>query len=133
MVEYYSIQSSQDVIEHFGIKGMRWGIRSRHSGLNQLHNKMKDSSGPDYVKTTYNEWGQPQYSGGYTEGHRYRFQRDRHNYKSHMYSELLKEKQQRAKRKGKTLKESTVNRLNKKIKKHDRLFKENAKIANMYK
>lgn len=26
MVEYYSIQSSQDVIEHFGIKGMRWGM-----------------------------------------------------------------------------------------------------------
>lgn len=48
MTEY--IQSSRDVIKHFGIKGMRWGIRSRHSGLNQLHNKMKDSSGPDYVK-----------------------------------------------------------------------------------
>ena len=46
MNEYYSIQSSKDVIKHFGIKGMRWGIRSRHSGLKQLHNKMKDSSGP---------------------------------------------------------------------------------------
>lgn len=93
MTEYYSIQSSQDVIEHFGIKGMRC----------------------------------------YDDGHRYRFDRDRHNYKSHMYAELLKEKTTKAKRKGKTLKESTVNLLNKKIKKHDRLFKENAKIANMYK
>lgn len=73
------------------------------------------------------------YTPGYDDGHRYRFDRDRHNYKSHMYAELLKEKQQKAKRKGKTLKESTVNRLNKKIKKHARLFKENAKIANMYK
>lgn len=27
MTEYYSIQSSQDVIEHFGIKGMKWGRR----------------------------------------------------------------------------------------------------------
>ena len=27
MTEYYSIQSSQDVIEHFGIKGMKWGSR----------------------------------------------------------------------------------------------------------
>lgn len=115
------------------LKGMRWGIRSRHSGLKQLHNKMKDSSGPDYVNVTYGEWGRPMYMPGYDDGHRYRFDRDRHNYKSHMYAELLKEKQQRAKRKGKTLKESTVNRLNKKIKKYDRLFKENAKIANMYK
>ena len=37
MTEYYSIQSSQDVIEHFGIKGMRWGIRSLHANLNKLH------------------------------------------------------------------------------------------------
>lgn len=132
-MNYISVQSSQDVIEHFGIKGMRWGIRSRHSGLRKLHNKMKNSSGPDYVHVTYNDWGQPHYMPGYKDGHLYKFDRDRHNYKSHMYAELLKEKQQRAKRKGKILKESTVNRLNKKIKKHDRLFKENAKIANMYK
>ena len=26
MTEYYSIQSSNDVIKHFGIKGMRWGL-----------------------------------------------------------------------------------------------------------
>ena len=27
MTEYYSIQSSQDVIEHHGVKGMKWGRR----------------------------------------------------------------------------------------------------------
>ena len=27
MTDYYSIQSSQEVIEHFGIKGMKWGHR----------------------------------------------------------------------------------------------------------
>ena len=27
-MNYYSIQSSKDVIEHFGIKGMKWGRRS---------------------------------------------------------------------------------------------------------
>lgn len=27
MAEYYSIQSSKDVIQHFGIKGMKWGQR----------------------------------------------------------------------------------------------------------
>lgn len=27
MAEYYSIQSSRDVIEHYGTKGMKWGVR----------------------------------------------------------------------------------------------------------
>lgn len=27
MNEYYSIQSSQDVIKHYGTKGMKWGLR----------------------------------------------------------------------------------------------------------
>lgn len=29
MTNYISVQSSSDVIEHYGIKGMRWGIRIR--------------------------------------------------------------------------------------------------------
>lgn len=37
MSNYISIQSSKDVIEHYGIKGMRWGIRSRHSDLRDNH------------------------------------------------------------------------------------------------
>lgn len=133
MTEYYSIQSSKDVIKHFGIKGMSWGIRSRHANLKKLHNKMKETSNDvDYVNVTYNDWGQPRYNPGYEEGHHFKFQRDRHNYKSNMYAELLKEKQQKAKRKGKTLKESTIRRLNKKVKKHDRLYKDYAKAANAY-
>ena len=36
MTEYVSIQSSQDVIEHYGIKGMRWGIKSRNKELRNL-------------------------------------------------------------------------------------------------
>ena len=27
MTEYYSVQSYNDVIQHFGIKGMKWGVR----------------------------------------------------------------------------------------------------------
>lgn len=36
-MEYYSIQSSKDVIKHFGIKGMKWGnMRSKRSFLPRL-------------------------------------------------------------------------------------------------
>lgn len=40
-MNYISIQSSQDVIEHYGIKGMRWGIKSRHSDLKANHESYK--------------------------------------------------------------------------------------------
>lgn len=33
--------SSSDVIEHYGIKGMRWGIRSRHADLMDNHRSYK--------------------------------------------------------------------------------------------
>ena len=36
-MNYISIQSSKDVIEHYGIKGMRWGIKSRHADLRDNH------------------------------------------------------------------------------------------------
>lgn len=41
MTEYVSIQSTNDVIEHYGIKGMRWGIRSRHADLRANHESYK--------------------------------------------------------------------------------------------
>lgn len=44
MTEYISIQSSSDVIEHFGIKGMKWGIRSRHKDLKDTYADYKEAS-----------------------------------------------------------------------------------------
>lgn len=29
-MNYISIQSSKDVIHHFGIKGMKWGVRKKN-------------------------------------------------------------------------------------------------------
>ena len=40
-MNYISINSSQDIIEHYGIKGMRWGIRSRHADLMDNHRSYK--------------------------------------------------------------------------------------------
>lgn len=53
MTEYYSIQSSQYVIEHFGIKSMKWGPRrvvsSRGAAraqrkLTKLNKRMSESN-----------------------------------------------------------------------------------------
>ena len=41
MKEYYSIQSSQDVIKHFGIKGMRWGVHSRNKDVRTARSNYK--------------------------------------------------------------------------------------------
>lgn len=43
MTEYISIQSSQDVIEHFGIKGMKWGVHSRHKAVGDARTAYKSA------------------------------------------------------------------------------------------
>ena len=130
-MSYYSIDNSSSVIEHFGIKGMKWGIKSRHSNLKTLHKKMMDSNEPDHVNVTYTN-GRPYYSAGYRPGQEYTFKRDYHNYRSNMYRELLKEKTQKANSKGKSVRKSTVKRLKKKISKHNKGYVENAKLSKMY-
>lgn len=40
-MNYISMDSSKDIIEHYGIKGMRWGIRSRHADLMDNHRSYK--------------------------------------------------------------------------------------------
>jgi hypothetical protein len=37
-MSYISMSSSEDVIEHYGIKGMRWGIKSR-SPIHELNRR----------------------------------------------------------------------------------------------
>ena len=89
---YISMSSSEDVIEHFGIKGMRWGVRSRHSGLSSSWSKYKDTK----------KKNKRDISGGYFGKHDYlhdkavrslaRKKAAEHAYKAERDYALLKEK-----------------------------------------
>lgn len=43
MTEYIAINSVEDIIEHYGIKGMRWGVRSRNKGLSSSYSQYKQA------------------------------------------------------------------------------------------
>lgn len=43
MTEYIAINSCEDIIEHYGIKGMRWGVRSRNKGLSSSYSQYKQA------------------------------------------------------------------------------------------
>ena len=57
-MDYYSIQSSKDVIDHFGIKGMKWGRRRLKKKFSSL---FKPSLQFD-AKTGKPIKGQPRYN-----------------------------------------------------------------------
>nr|DAD61687.1 MAG TPA: hypothetical protein [Caudoviricetes sp.] len=63
MTEYYSIQSSQDVIEHFGIKGMRWGHRKKK--FYEKRSYLKNPS-PDKALMTFSDMGKIRKNMGLT-------------------------------------------------------------------
>mgnify|MGYP000249087366 CR=1 FL=1 len=98
-MDYISMSSSEDVIEHFGIKGMRWGIRSRHSGLSSSWSKYKDTK----------KKNKRDISGGYFGKHDYlhdkavrslaRKKAAEHAYKAERDSALLKDRMNMHKRK----------------------------------
>ena len=62
MTEYISIQSSKDVIEHFGIKGMKWGVHSRHKAVGDARMAYKSA------KKQWQKSGREANAGRYEEG-----------------------------------------------------------------
>lgn len=40
-MSYTAIDNSQSVIQHYGKKGMKWGVRSRHADLKANHASYK--------------------------------------------------------------------------------------------
>lgn len=41
-MSYKAIDNSQSVIQHYGKKGMKWGVRSRHQSLKDLSRQHKE-------------------------------------------------------------------------------------------
>lgn len=130
-MNYISIQSSQDVIEHYGIKGMRWGIRSRHKELKDLWSSYKQSDRhasntlPAAVDPRH-----PHHNLGMATAHQ--AQADKSIYKSHMYAYLHKEKAEKAKRKGKKVNPKVSKKLQKKIDDNYDLYLGHRSLATKY-
>lgn len=57
-MDYYSIQSTKDTIEHFGIKGMKWGRRSFKKKISSLFKPTLQFD----AKTAKPIKGQPRYN-----------------------------------------------------------------------
>lgn len=64
------IDSSEDIIEHFGVRGMKWGVRSRHADLRANHESYKKlkKQAKGIVKDINKEHkGDGTNNGGYTQ------------------------------------------------------------------
>ena len=130
-MNYISIQSSKDVIEHYGIKGMRWGIRSRHKNLKESHdyfkkiNKQASDLSPAAISPNHS-------LHNLSIAKAYDAAANKAIYKSQMYETLLKEKQERAKHRGKKLKDKVAKRLQDKADDKWYEYLANNKFANQY-
>lgn len=121
MTEYYSIQSSQDVIEHYGIKGMHWGIRSRHKDLRDSYKSYKESkshakklSDSLFTNNKKNKLAFMSTSHFAASDHAL--------YKHKLYNHLLKEKEENYKRVGLKPRRKTVRKLQNKSDEYNRKY-----------
>lgn len=125
------MDSSQDIIEHYGIKGMRWGIRSRHSSLKDRHTQYKKSKklygqAVDVLMTRGESYR------NLAMGRQFDMNADKHLYKSEMYAHLYKEKLDKMKKRGKTLSKKTSDKLMKRSDDSYENYVINATLANKY-
>lgn len=47
-MSYKAIDNSQSVIQHYGKKGMKWGVRSQHADLKANHDNNYNMSPREY-------------------------------------------------------------------------------------
>ena len=129
--ELIHLDSVEDIIQHYGIKGMKWGIRSRHKALKDSYDLYKQS----------NKQATDLSVAAVSPSHRYynlamaKLHESAANkaiYKSQMYDILRKEKSEKAKRKGKKLKEKVAKKLQDKSDDSYYDYLANNKFANQY-
>ena len=123
--------SSSDVIEHFGVKGMKWGIRSRHKVLKDLYSSYKEADrhasnlSPAAINPRH-----PQYKLAMAAAHQ--AAADKAIYKSHMYAYLHKEKAQKARQKGKKIDKKVSDKLQKKVNDNYDMYSGHRKLVSSY-
>lgn len=91
-MDYISIDSSADVIEHFGIKGMRWGVRSRHAGLSESYNRYKLAKRKNWRDRNGGSFGKHDYLHDKAVRSLARKNMAKHKYKAERDAALLREK-----------------------------------------
>lgn len=102
--------NTNDIIEHHGIKGMRWGIRSRHGHLRsdyREYSKLRKKSNKSFPSLLFKN------SKGYNEA-KYNYhlaKSEKARYKKNMYDALLDEK----KSNGRKIKSSLESKLKNKM------------------
>lgn len=130
-MNYISIQSSQDVIEHYGIKGMRWGIKSRHKELKDLYSSYKESDrhASNTLPAVFDQ-NHPHYKLGMAAQHQ--SAADKALYKSHVNAYLYREKSEKSKKKGKQIKQKVAKKLKKKIDDNYDLYLGHRSLATKY-
>ena len=91
-MDYISMDSSADFIEHFGIKGMKWGVRSRHAGLSDSYHQYKLAKNKNRSDRNGGSFGKHDYLHDKAVRSLARKNMAKHKYKAERDAALLKEK-----------------------------------------
>ncbi len=91
-MNYIAMDSSADIIEHYGIRGMRWGVRSRHAGVADAYSQYKLARKKNRRDRSGDRFGDRDYAFDKAARSLSRKQMAKHKYKAARAAALLKER-----------------------------------------